>query len=57
MEMEKSRPVVQSLRLRLLYTKAGAGVEGPGFYEKWCSDSQNRDEKLSVCTSRRGKKM
>lgn len=53
--MEKTRPVVRSLRLRLVYTKTGAGVEVPGFYDKWCSDSQNRDEKLSVCTSWREK--
>lgn len=53
MEMEKSRPMVRSLWL--VYTKARAGVEGLGFYEKWCSDSQNRDEKLSVCTSQRKK--
>lgn len=33
MEMEKSRPVVRSLRLRIVYTKAGAWVEGAGFYE------------------------
>lgn len=56
MEMEKTRAVVRSLWLRLVYTKAGAGVDRPGFYEKWCSDSHNRDEKLSVCTSRGKKK-
>lgn len=49
--MEKARPVVRSLWLRKVYTKAGAGGEGPGLYEKWCYDSQNTDEKLSVCTS------
>lgn len=50
------RPVVRSMWLRLRYTKADAKVEGPGLYEKWCSDSHSKDEKLSVFTKRRGEK-
>lgn len=49
---------LRSLWLRIAYTKAGAWGEGLGLYEKCCSDSHNRDEKLSfvVCASMRGKK-
>lgn len=45
----------RNLWLRLACTKAGAGVEGLRFYEKWCRDSPKRGEKQFVCTSRRGK--
>ena len=58
MEMEKPRPVVRSLWLRQLYTKRQEqGLKGQGFLKKKkvCTDSQNRDEKLSVCTSWRRK--
>lgn len=54
MEMER-KPVVKSLWLKLACTKAGAGAEGLRFYEKWYPDNHKRDEKLSVCTSRREK--
>lgn len=55
LEWKWKRPVVRSMWLRLVYTKTDAKVEGPGFYEKWCSDSHSKDKKLSVFTKRRKK--
>lgn len=56
MEMEKTKHAVTTLWPKLVYIKVGAVVEGPGLYEKWCSDSQNSDEKPSICTSQSKKK-